>query len=524
MKVGIYARVSSQLQEKERTIESQLQELRKSCGEHQVVGEFIDDGWSGESLARPELDHLRDDAKNGKFEAVYVFSPDRFSRDLVNGILVKQELEREGIKVVFLNKDYGNDLDGDFYYKLDQLIAEKEKKTILDRFRRGKLGKARMGMVIGTAYPYGYKYVKKTPEQKGYYEINTEEALVVKKAFELYLEKQSILAVAQELNNKKIYAPRRSKIWRLSTLSNMLKDETYIGTTYFNKHKSVEPKKRLKNNGKYLKRLKTSSVLRDRSEWIAIKVPAIIDPETFSATQQLLKIKSKPYGVRKYDYLLSGLVMCDCGGSFSGNRNKGIAYYRCSNRRVFPLAIKPCGAKLIRADKIEKAIWSALYDVIVHPRTLMNFMGFISDKIGKTDNVENEINKLNAKIEKENEKRKRLVELYEDGGITKDYYKERIEVIDRIVKELEEEKNGKDRIINQSKNVPANKEFVLNFCEKIKKEIDKFGYEEKKRFLNAVIERISYSETERTARIIGNIPCYNENMEKNSSIFIQMTD
>ncbi|GAG62917.1 unnamed protein product, partial [marine sediment metagenome] len=40
--------------------------------------EYVDNGWSGETLARPALDQLRDDAKQDIFEAVHVHSVDRF--------------------------------------------------------------------------------------------------------------------------------------------------------------------------------------------------------------------------------------------------------------------------------------------------------------------------------------------------------------------------------------------------------------------------------------------------------------
>ncbi|MDP2946854.1 MAG: recombinase family protein, partial [Nanoarchaeota archaeon] len=93
-KVAIYARVSSERQEQEKTIESQLQELRNACKDFQITGEYIDDGWSGETFIRPQLDRLRDDALKGLFEAVYILAPDRLARNLVDGLIVKQELER----------------------------------------------------------------------------------------------------------------------------------------------------------------------------------------------------------------------------------------------------------------------------------------------------------------------------------------------------------------------------------------------------------------------------------------------
>lgn len=64
MRVAIYARVSSESQEVRGTIGSQLEALRQKTSEkgQEVVGEYVDDGYSGARLDRPGLDALRDDA------------------------------------------------------------------------------------------------------------------------------------------------------------------------------------------------------------------------------------------------------------------------------------------------------------------------------------------------------------------------------------------------------------------------------------------------------------------------------
>ena len=54
-KAVLYARVSSDLQKKERTIESQVVELKKQVGAagDVLVKEYIDDGYSRARLDRP---------------------------------------------------------------------------------------------------------------------------------------------------------------------------------------------------------------------------------------------------------------------------------------------------------------------------------------------------------------------------------------------------------------------------------------------------------------------------------------
>ncbi len=73
MRVALYARVSSKVQEKKGTIASQIEALRNHATEHQFEIEesyvCTDDGYSGALLARPELDRLRDGAQADPFDA-----------------------------------------------------------------------------------------------------------------------------------------------------------------------------------------------------------------------------------------------------------------------------------------------------------------------------------------------------------------------------------------------------------------------------------------------------------------------
>lgn len=84
IRVAIYARVSSEQQAQEQTIESQLAALRERIAQdgHALDDKlcFIDDGVTGATLMRPALEQLRDTAYVGGFQKLYVHSPDRLAR------------------------------------------------------------------------------------------------------------------------------------------------------------------------------------------------------------------------------------------------------------------------------------------------------------------------------------------------------------------------------------------------------------------------------------------------------------
>jgi predicted site-specific integrase-resolvase len=83
-RAALYARVSTDKQEREETVASQVDRLSQTAaarGYEVAPGNiFIDDGVSGTRLDRPALERLRDLAAEGAFAALLVTAPDRLAR------------------------------------------------------------------------------------------------------------------------------------------------------------------------------------------------------------------------------------------------------------------------------------------------------------------------------------------------------------------------------------------------------------------------------------------------------------
>src|SRR3954449_9595672 len=104
MRAAIYARVSTERQERQQTIESQLAALRAWAEGHQLSDRhvFRDEGYSGARLDRPGLDALRDAVRDG--EVLGVLAPDRLMRRYAYQVLLLEEFRRAGCAVAFLNR------------------------------------------------------------------------------------------------------------------------------------------------------------------------------------------------------------------------------------------------------------------------------------------------------------------------------------------------------------------------------------------------------------------------------------
>jgi len=146
---------------------------------------------------------------------------------------VIEELKKRGIEVIFLNRPISNTPEDRLLLGVQGLIAEYEEAKILERTRMGRLHKAKEKGIVGHVPPYGYNYVKKTPEREGYFEINEKEAEVVRLIFDLYIKLQSLHQVKKELFKRGIKTRNGSLVWADSTIQKILRNEAYTGIGYY---------------------------------------------------------------------------------------------------------------------------------------------------------------------------------------------------------------------------------------------------------------------------------------------------
>ena len=196
---AIYARVSSARQAKDQTIGSQLAALRDYAATSRLdVPEewvFADEGHSGATLVRPALEALRDLAAQGCLDAVLVYSPDRLARKFAYQALLIEELARCGVRVEFVKGPRGDSPEDQLLIQFQGMFAEYEKAQLMERYRRGKAWRAKSGSVnvLGGA-PFGYRYVRKTPESGARYEVVPHEAALVAEMFRRYADDGAAIA------------------------------------------------------------------------------------------------------------------------------------------------------------------------------------------------------------------------------------------------------------------------------------------------------------------------------------------
>lgn len=145
--IAIYARVSSERQVQQATIDSQLVALRAraEADGHRIlaVDEYVDEGVSGATLVRPALERLRDRVAEGGIERLYVHGPDRLARRYALQAILLEEFAQHGVAVVFLHGGEARTPEERMLVQMQGMFAEYERAHIAERTRPHPQGACR---------------------------------------------------------------------------------------------------------------------------------------------------------------------------------------------------------------------------------------------------------------------------------------------------------------------------------------------------------------------------------------------
>jgi DNA invertase Pin-like site-specific DNA recombinase len=295
---AIYARVSSARQAKDETIGSQLAALREHAAASRLdvpqEWVFADEGHSGATLVRPALEALRDLAAQGCLDVVLIYSPDRLARKFAYQALLIEELARCGARVEFVKGPRGDTPEDQLLVQFQGMFAEYEKAQLAERYRRGKAWRAKSGSVnVLSGAPFGYRYVRKTPESGARYELVPHEAALVAEMFRRYADEGAAIAgLRRWLTGQGVRTRTGKERWDRSVIWGMLRNPAYAGTAVFGKTRAVHEPAGLNRTARLAGRTVPRQVRvqdRPRGEWTAIPVPALVDEETSGRVQQRLE-------------------------------------------------------------------------------------------------------------------------------------------------------------------------------------------------------------------------------------------
>jgi site-specific DNA recombinase len=430
-RAALYARVSTRRQEEEETIATQLVELRDriAADGHLLLEEcvYTDDGWTGELLARPALDRLREDARRGLFELLYVYDRGRLARKFVYQEIVLEELANAGLQFVTLHDFQAETPEEQVLQAMQGVFHEYERVKITERMRAGKLHKVKSGLLLGFNPPYGYDYQPRTQKENGAFRINEAEARVVRLIFGWVGEEGiSIREVIRRLYRLGI-PPRQGKrpTWTTGPISRLLREEAYTGIHYYNRREAIVARNQRENGPRYRKVKKTGRRRRPRSEWLPVAIPALIPRPLFDQVQQQLRLNAErsPRNTQR-EYLLRGLIYCPCGQRRSAEGKERHRYYRCNDRlHRFPLP-RQCTRGGVCAPVADAAVWNALAELLADPGRLREQAErWLAEREQADTARTTAVNRLEAARQKLQTEEERYAHAYGEGVLSFEAYR-----------------------------------------------------------------------------------------------------
>ena len=496
-RAAAYVRVSTKEQEKQKTSEIQLERIteeaqRKGCS---LLDTYIDEGYSGELMERPRLDRLLTEIKEKDIEVVFITDPDRLARDYILGEVLREEIQKRGATVIFLSLPPAKSAEEEFSHRVVGAAADLDRKKIKLRTRLGKLLKARRGFIVGGKAPYGYRYIPRTRKRPGYYRVVEEEAAWLRQIFRWFVfEGLSPEKIAGRLTKLGVPTQLGNPVWKKSTVHRILHNETYVGLAHYNKLRAVQPKDPQKT--KHYRRFKnTSRETRPKEEWIPVKVPRIIDEETWERVQTRFEENARLSSRNtRHPYLLRGKAFCGlCGLPYYGGICRSYPFYQCSNRhRLSPLP-KTCPAKSVKGPLLDSLVWETISRVLSHPDIIISQLKEVAEDQGDAvDWKSKELETVKGRLEQLESAQSRLTHLYlfHKEAMSEKEYLDKVEEIQARKRSFEEEQKHLESHLRKSVDLKALRQDINYIYYEALAKMDALDFEKKRRLVELLVDKV----------------------------------
>lgn len=402
-KVVVYARYSSENQRDE-SIDGQLRAAEQFCKQrnYQIIEYYIDRAKSATTDKRPEFQRMIKDSEDGLFKYVVVHKLDRFSRDKYDSTIYKKRLKDNGVRVISVLEALDDSPESSILEALIEGMAEYYSKNLSREVQKGLKENAHKCKHTGGLPPLGYNV---NPTSKKY-ELNQEEANIVKIIYQMYLEDYTSGTIIKQLNELG-YRTKKNSEWTKNSLISILRNEKYTGVYIYNRSAAKD------NRGK-----RNNHKMKSTEEIIRIEggIPKIIEKEIFEQVRAKMeeRKKSPSQAMTRTTYLLSGLVKCECGHSMHGNvrraKRKNIngekqkppyVSYRCGCRKTKSSII--CDNTEIRKEYLEEYVMTELEKIIVSDTAIQEIVDIVNNysenKISEKEEVKKRLEVGKSEIE-----------------------------------------------------------------------------------------------------------------------------
>lgn len=495
MKVGLYARVSSEAQDVSLSISAQLKALREYAERngYLVVREFVDEAETGRSiLKRPAFREMVSVARSPKkpIDAILIWKFSRFARNRADSIVYKTLLRKHGVQVISITEPAENSPTGRLMEAIIESMDEYYSDNLGEEVTRGMRESVSRGFYLSSKPPYGYRKIRVMDgaKERTKLEIDSVQSLVVISIFNEMLSGMGLTEIVRGLNQRGIASPK-GKGWNKTGLYAILTNEIYAGTFVWGRRsKRGNPPVRAEN-----------------------AFPVLISKEVFVKVQELMESRApvKQHPRRTVSrFLLSGLGVCGkCGKALVGQDAKSgkFSYYVCGS--LTKKGAGACTTPYLNSGKFEQLVTSKIKEHILTVGNLTRLVELVNEEMDEAassyrdemDTLFNEIGSVDRQLDN-------LYGAIENGNIDYELLKPRIKERKTQHDKLLARKAELEMVLSQRKIELASPEVVRKYVQDLRQFLDSSDLPERRAFIKSFVKEVRVTGTDGKIRYTFPIP------------------
>lgn len=486
----IYCRVSSQVQVEEgnsivvqeKTGIRKFKELEKT-GEVKDYQIWNEGGQSSDKDTldnRPVLEKLLMGVELGIVNHIFVFDIDRLSRNRITFTFIRSKLIENDVNLYLKDQKYNlNREEDNLVMGIVSEVVTFENKKRGEKSRIGKLHRIRDGHWKGGQISFGYRVEDKKPV------IDEFESGWVKRCYKWFVEENKPTIWIKEQLDINGIETRRGGLWNLGSIRNMLSSTFYIGYYDFTDKKS--------------------------GQTIRVKVPPLIDKDLWKKSVGILKKtsrKNQRNGNNIHEYLLRGLLECECGNLIkgmkknSGNQVEG-RYFCDSKMKIWRDRDQKhyCkNNKSLNLRKTESFIWKLLLTVVSRSTSLKEeyknqLVESIQNQRKESSENDKKYRKKINQFEREKERLENLLINLTVEGVDETVSSDVNKIKDKLKSKKEELEKKIEEEVGNFNSIVIEKKWV-NWIKKFDEELmnkDNLPFKKKREYLEQLIDKIIVS-------------------------------
>lgn len=440
-RVVFYGRVSTQSDEQLSALGNQMtwyEQLLMMHPDWDVVGKYEDAGITGTSVRKRKgfQKMLEDGITFHKYDLIVTRETKRFARNTVDALSYVRLLRQHGIEVYFVSDAIHtiSDNDGELRLSIMATIAQEESRKTSENVRAGQRISRQNGILRGTGNILGYRRTGKNQ-----YEVDPEQAVIVKKIYQWYLEGDGIRVIKRKLEEREFKTATGKNRWQFQVIDNVLKNPFYTG-----KQRQLGT---ISDGYLTQRRVKNSP---DKIEYIEGNYKPIISEEMFLEAG---RIREKRYnhmnqkGKKESQSVWCGKYLCGCGfGTVRRTAGRGEYVFMCYGQHKNGIRKKTaaegerdfCTLKTVAEWKLDMIAYYVIHDVWTDSsEDIKEAIRIIAECYREEDACGlQEQEELKSSIGRLEKRMKNLLDMRADGEITKEEYMEKKKEYEREVNHL----------------------------------------------------------------------------------------